>query len=358
MLRSDDAPELMRRLNKRDFDHDIVYGSGYNVQGTTRYIDRDLARAIYQPAYAEQIVGKAINTGLSPDDTLECLLWHEAVEKVLLDARNPVHFYREAHEFASAAEDELVWAKGGKPYRYWRGLELIFDYCASKPLKRVPADYACTPLLDDPEPNARRVLQVLRSAGIPDALKLSKEAVNYGLGFEDHCAICVHWQAANEGVTLSACDIVDGLVRQNSWCVRFESNASDASSIARVPLKLVGGTFVVPVEINGAITLDFVVDSGAADVSVPADVAGTLMRTKTLKSSDFIGSATYILADGSKSPSDTFIIRSLKIGDKTIENIRGSIAPVTASPLLGQSFFQHFKSWSIDNSKRELLLEM
>jgi hypothetical protein len=39
-----------------------------------------------------------------------------------------------------------------------------------------------------------------------------------------------------------------------------------------VPLKQDGGIFVVPVEINGAITLEFGVDSGATDVSVPLDV--------------------------------------------------------------------------------------
>jgi hypothetical protein len=36
-------------------------------------------------------------------------------------------------------------------------------------------------------------------------------------------------------------------------------------SKAAVPLKKSGGTFLVPVQINGAITLDFTVDSGAAD---------------------------------------------------------------------------------------------
>jgi hypothetical protein len=36
-----------------------------------------------------------------------------------------------------------------------------------------------------------------------------------------------------------------------------------------VPLKMAGGTFVVPVQINDSMTLDFVIDSGAADVSVP-----------------------------------------------------------------------------------------
>ena len=67
-----------------------------------------------------------------------------------------------------------------------------------------------------------------------------------------------------------------------------------------VPMRMEGGTYVVPVLINDAITLDFIVDSGAADVSIPADVVSTLMRTKTLKETDFLGEQTYVLADGSK----------------------------------------------------------
>jgi hypothetical protein len=47
-----------------------------------------------------------------------------------------------------------------------------------------------------------------------------------------------------------------------------------------------GGTFAVPVRINDAITLEFVVDSGAADVSIPADVFLTLTRTGTLGRAD------------------------------------------------------------------------
>jgi predicted aspartyl protease len=77
----------------------------------------------------------------------------------------------------------------------------------------------------------------------------------------------------------------------------------------------------------------------------------------TIKPSDFIGRQTYVLADGSESPSSTFMIRSLKVGDKIVENVKGSIAPATGALLLGQSFLQHFKSWSIDNLKHELLLE-
>jgi clan AA aspartic protease (TIGR02281 family) len=124
-----------------------------------------------------------------------------------------------------------------------------------------------------------------------------------------------------------------------------------------IPLKSLGGTFVVPVFINGTITLNFVVDSGAADVAVPADVVGTLIRAGTIEKSDFTGKQTYVLADGSAAPTSTFVIRSLKVGDILIENVKGSVSPAAGSLLLGQSFLQRFKSWSMDNNKHVLVLE-
>jgi predicted aspartyl protease len=123
-----------------------------------------------------------------------------------------------------------------------------------------------------------------------------------------------------------------------------------------VPMRIEGGTYVVPVLINGAITLDFVVDSGAADVTIPADVVLTLMRTKTIEETDFLGEQTYVLADGSRVPSQTFVIRSLKVGNKVLENVHGSVASVHGSLLLGQTFLSRFKSWSVDNTKHALLL--
>jgi len=135
------------------------------------------------------------------------------------------------------------------------------------------------------------------------------------------------------------------------------SRVGEAFSPTGVPLKKVGGTFVVPVEINGAITLDFTVDSGAADVSVPADVFSTLTRTGTIRDTDLIGEQTYVLGDGSEVKSITFTIRSLEIGGTVVENVRGSVASANGSLLLGQSFLERFKSWSIDNTKHVLLLE-
>lgn len=126
---------------------------------------------------------------------------------------------------------------------------------------------------------------------------------------------------------------------------------------AAVPMKKEGGTYVVPVLINNAITLDFIVDSGASDVTIPEDVVSTLIRTGTIRDTDFIGEKTYVLADGSRVKSKTFRIRSLKVGDRILENVAGSVASTKGSLLLGQSFLGRFKSWSIDNSKHVLLLE-
>ena len=133
--------------------------------------------------------------------------------------------------------------------------------------------------------------------------------------------------------------------------------AQGSASGSSILMKKVGGTYVVPVRINNAITLDFVVDSGASDVSIPEDVVTTLIRAGTIRETDFIGEKTYVLADGSKVKSPTFRIQSLKVGDRILENVIGSVASAKGSLLLGQSFLGRFRSWSIDNSKHALVLE-
>ena len=82
-------------------------------------------------------------------------------------------------------------------------------------------------------------------------------------------------------------------------------------------------------------TLQFTADIGAADVSIPSEVVLTLMRTGSHDRSDFLGAQTYRLADGSTIPSLTFRIRTLRVGDKVVENVRGSVAPAAGSLLLG-----------------------
>ena len=129
-----------------------------------------------------------------------------------------------------------------------------------------------------------------------------------------------------------------------------------SDQLIEIPLESQGGTFVVPVTINDEIKLKFTVDSGAADVSIPADVVSTLMRTGSLLPADFTGEQKHRLADGSVVPSQTFTIRTLKVGDHILKNVTASVASVNGTLLLGQSFLGRFNSWSIDNTKHVLVL--
>jgi hypothetical protein len=59
---------------------------------------------------------------------------------------------------------------------------------------------------------------------------------------------------------------------------------------------------------------------------------------------------------GSVVPLQRFCIRSLKVGNKTIENVAASVARVNAEILLGQSFLRKLKSWSVNNEQHILVL--
>lgn len=124
-----------------------------------------------------------------------------------------------------------------------------------------------------------------------------------------------------------------------------------------VPLEPEGGVFAVPALINGVMTIKFTVDTGAADVSIPADVVANLVASGFIAQSDFLGEGRYQLADGSIRVKQTFRIRSLKVGDVVVENLRGSVAPEKAPPLLGQTFLQRLKSWSLDSTAHVLVIE-
>jgi len=125
--------------------------------------------------------------------------------------------------------------------------------------------------------------------------------------------------------------------------------ACGAAQAESIPLIREHGTFVVPVVINDKLTLNFTIDSGASDVSIPTDVFSTLTRAGTVTKSDFLDTQVYELADGSKQTSQRFRMRSLRIGNLELRNVIASVAPSAGSLLLGQSFLSRLPSWSIDN---------
>jgi hypothetical protein len=117
-----------------------------------------------------------------------------------------------------------------------------------------------------------------------------------------------------------------------------------------------GGVFMLPVRINDAVVIPFVLDSGAAEITIPADVFLTLRRSGTVSQADFMGTGTYITADGSRHSSDRFLLHKVVVGNHVISNVVANVAPVTGSPLLGQTFLSRLPGWSIDNARHILVL--
>ncbi len=231
LLKSGGAPSLLRRFNSFRDDYDIPYGVGVSVDGTTRYGDRDLVRALYDPAYAEHLIGERIDSGLSPNDTLECCLRNVTVEKVLVDSDNPINDYTGAHDFGAAAEFDLVRQKGSTPVRFRRGLAKILHFCSRKPLKSIPQDYDCAAALADHTSNGRRILAELKRLGVEDADHVEKASVNYGKAHgEDRCEACSQWQGQGNA-PLGQCSIVQGLVRGDRTCDRFQPQGAKSDEV-------------------------------------------------------------------------------------------------------------------------------
>jgi clan AA aspartic protease (TIGR02281 family) len=129
-----------------------------------------------------------------------------------------------------------------------------------------------------------------------------------------------------------------------------------AESKDEIRLQPYGGVFAVPVTINGAVSIPFVLDSGASEVRLPAEVVFTLLRTGTLSEGDFIGASTYVLANGSTLRSPRFRIREMRVGEHTVRNVTASVGPaVSSDALLGQSFLSNLPSWTLDNKRHVLI---
>jgi hypothetical protein len=109
--------------------------------------------------------------------------------------------------------------------------------------------------------------------------------------------------------------------------------------------------------INGAVIIPFVLDSGSADVQLPAEVVLTLIRTGTLSEQDFIGASSYVLANGATLRGSRFRIREMKLGRYVVRSVAASVGPaIRSEALLGQSFRIKFPSWTLDNERHVLIL--
>jgi len=118
-----------------------------------------------------------------------------------------------------------------------------------------------------------------------------------------------------------------------------------------------GGVFVLPANVNGSSKAYFVVDSGAANIQIPQEVADEMMRNGTLGDADFLGQQRFTLADGTGLQQRIFRLKTIKIGERTMENVMAAIGAPRSRALLGQSFLRRLSWWKIDNVNNTIEFE-
>ena len=120
--------------------------------------------------------------------------------------------------------------------------------------------------------------------------------------------------------------------------------------VLRIPYEQHGNAILVYVRLNDRVSAPFYVDTGAADVVVPAEVAeraGITVGADTPRE-------TYATANGLVRQA-VVSFDTIEVGEARVENVRGSVSESLPVGLLGTSFFNHF-TLQIDPAARMLTL--
>ena len=124
-----------------------------------------------------------------------------------------------------------------------------------------------------------------------------------------------------------------------------------------IKMKKEGGVFLLPCKING-LEMEFMLDTGASDVSISLTEAMFMLRHGYLRETDFVGVEKYSLANGNLEESDSVILREMEIGGLKLFNVKASLTRELAAPvLLGQSALSKLGNIEIDYASNTLIIK-
>jgi len=116
----------------------------------------------------------------------------------------------------------------------------------------------------------------------------------------------------------------------------------------KVSMRKEGGVYLVPITVNG-LSLDFIFDTGASSISLSSAEAMVMLRQGQITQDDIVGQQQFQDATGGVSVGTIVLLRTVKIGDITLENVEASIVDNIQAPLLlGQTALAKFGKVTID----------
>lgn len=122
-----------------------------------------------------------------------------------------------------------------------------------------------------------------------------------------------------------------------------------------VPLLKRNGVYYIPGEVNESMTLIFLVDTGAAEVTLTEDVVRALIRTGTVEKKHILPDKIYVLADGRKVRNARIMLEKIKIGKRVLRNIEAAISHEGSHLLIGQNLLEKMGPWTFDTNRQVLV---
>jgi clan AA aspartic protease (TIGR02281 family) len=98
------------------------------------------------------------------------------------------------------------------------------------------------------------------------------------------------------------------------------------------------------------------IDSGASMVAMSQSDAEPLLKRGLIGPGDYRREQLFETANGTMVTAKVYDLHLVKVGNREIDDVPVSIYPGNGPRLLGQTFLKRFKSWSIDNGRRVLML--
>lgn len=117
------------------------------------------------------------------------------------------------------------------------------------------------------------------------------------------------------------------------------------------------GVYMIPCKVNG-LSLDFIFDTGAGDVSISVTEALFMLKNGYLKEDDITGTAYYTVANGDIEEGTTINLRMVEIGNLKLHNVEASIVYSLDAPLLlGQSALRKLGKIEFDYANNTLTIK-
>ena len=108
-----------------------------------------------------------------------------------------------------------------------------------------------------------------------------------------------------------------------------------------------GGIYKIPCEVNG-LRMKFYFDTGASLVCISLKEAMFMLENGYLSKTDIIGTGKSSIADGSIVENTIINLQEMKIGSKTLHNVKASVSNSLMAPiLLGQSALKRLGEYKI-----------